>query len=218
MRDPISALPRRRLLLTAFFMIAGGVSQAHDPLSRSSGDKVEAGGATAARDPLANRFGGPFSLLDHTGRRVSDANFRGRFMLIYFGFSRCTDTCPADLLTIATALNSLGAEAEPILPILITVDPANDTPAVLAPYVDAFHARLLGLTGTEAEIAAVAKAYRVHRRKVARSAVDYSVDHGSLTYLMGRDGQFLTLLPHKTAPEALAAILRKYLAATPVGS
>ncbi len=218
MRDPISALPRRRLLLTAFFMIAGGVSHAHDPLSRSSGGKVEAGGATAARDPLANRFGGPFSLLDHTGRRVSDADFRGRYMLIYFGFSRCTDTCPVDLLTIATALNSLGAEAEPIVPILITVDPANDTPAVLAPYVDAFHARLLGLTGTEAEIAAVAKAYRVHRRKVARSAVDYSVDHGSLIYLMGRNGQFLTLLPHKTAPEALAAILRKYLAATPVGN
>jgi protein SCO1/2 len=218
MRDPISALPRRQLLLTAFFMMAGGVSQAHDPLSNSSGDKVEARSATAARDPLANRFGGPFSLLDHTGRRVSDANFRGRFMLVYFGFSRCTDTCPADLLTIATALNSLGAEAEPIVPILITVDPANDTPAVLAPYVDAFHARLLGLTGTEAEIAAVAKAYRVHRRKVARSAVDYSVDHGSLTYLMGTDGQFLTLLPHKTAPEALASILRKDLAGTSVGN
>lgn len=218
MSDSIFARPRRRLLLTAFFMIAGSVSQAHDPLSGSFGGKVEAGGATAARDPLASRFGAPFSLLDHTGRRVSDGDFRGRFMLIYFGFSRCTDTCPADLLTIATALNSLGAEAEPIVPILITVDPANDTPAVLAPYVDAFHARLLGLTGTEAEIAAVAKAYRVHRRKVARSAVDYSVDHGSLTYLMGRDGQFLTLLPHKTAPEALGAILRKYLAGTSIGN
>lgn len=218
MRDCIFASTRRRLLLTAFFMIAGSVSQAHDPLSRSSAGKVEAGGATADRDPLANRFGGPFSLLDHAGRRVSDADFRGRFMLVYFGFSRCTDTCPVDLLTIATALNVLGAEAEPVVPILITVDPANDTPAVLAPYVDAFHARLLGLTGTEAEIAAVAKAYRVHRRKVARSAVDYSVDHGSLTYLMGRDGQFLTLLPHKTAPEALAAILRKYLAGTPAGN
>ncbi|MCP4734798.1 MAG: hypothetical protein GY873_11445 [Bosea sp.] len=111
MRDSIFACTKRRLLLTAFFMIAGGVSQAHDPLSRSPAGKVEAGGATAARDPLANRFGGPFSLLDQTGRRVSDADFRGRFMLVYFGFSRCTDTCPADLLTIATALNSLGAEA-----------------------------------------------------------------------------------------------------------
>jgi protein SCO1/2 len=166
-------------------------------------------------DPLADRFGGPFSLTDHTGKRVSDEAYRGRFMLVYFGFTRCTDTCPVDLPTMAQALNGLGPLAQRIAPLFITVDPAHDTPPVLAAYVAAFHPALIGLTGNEAQITAVAKAYKVHRRKLTQphhGHGEYAVDHGSLTYLMDREGRFLTLLPHRTGAERMAAVLRGYIA------
>lgn len=166
------------------------------------------------RDPLATQFGGPFALFDHTGKRVTDADFRGRFMLVYFGFTRCADTCPVDLPVIAGAIDGLGPAAEKIAPLFISVDPVNDTPAVMATYVANFHPRLIGLSGSEAEIAAVAKAYKVHRRKLTQAhhgLAEYTIDHGSLTYLMGPDGRFLTLLPHGTPPERMTAVLRKYL-------
>ncbi|MGX1787628.1 SCO family protein [Bosea sp. NPDC055332] len=168
----------------------------------------------ASRDPLATQFGGPFALLDHTGKRATDADFRGRFMLVYFGFTRCTDTCPIDLPVIAGAIDGLGPLAEKITPLFISVDPVNDTPAIMATYVANFHPRLVGLSGSEAEIAAVAKAYKVHRRKLSQGhhgPGEYTIDHGSLTYLMGPDGRFLTLLPHRTSSERMAAVLRKYL-------
>lgn len=169
---------------------------------------------SAAPDPLATQFGGPFALTDHTGKRVTDADFRGRFMLVYFGFTRCTDTCPVDLPVIAQALDGLGPLAEKIAPLFISVDPVNDTPAVMATYVANFHPRLVGLSGSETEIAAAAKAYKVHRRKLIQAhheTGDYTIDHGSLTYLMGPNGRFLTLLPHGTSAERMTAVLRKYL-------
>ncbi|PTM38943.1 SCO family protein [Bosea sp. 124] len=183
----------------------------------AQGQSGHSHGASAqpGSDPLAERFGGPFSLTDHTGKRVSDEAYRGRFMLVYFGFTRCADTCPIDLPTIAQALDALGPLAERVAPLFVTVDPAHDSVPVLAAYVAAFHPALIGLTGSEAEIAAVAKAYKVHRRKLTQphhGAGEYAVDHGSLTYLMDRDGRFLTLLPHRTGAERMAAVLRRYLA------
>lgn len=170
--------------------------------------------ATAASDPLATQFGGPFALTDHTGKRVSDTDFRGHFMLVYFGFTHCTDTCPVDLPVIAGALDGLGPLAEKVVPLFISVDPVNDIPAVMAAYVANFHPRLVGLSGSEAEITAVAKAYKVHRRKLTQAHHghgEYTIDHGSLTYLMGPDGRFLTLLPHGTSTERMTMVLHKYL-------
>ncbi len=170
--------------------------------------------ASTAPDPLATQFGGPFVLTDHTGKSVTDADFRGRFMLVYFGFTRCTDTCPVDLPVIAQALDGLGPPAEKIAPLFISVDPVNDIPAVMATYVANFHPRLIGLSGSEAEITAVAKAYKVHRRKLTQAHHghgEYTIDHGSLTYLMGPDGRFLTLLPHGTSAERMTMVLHKYL-------
>lgn len=169
--------------------------------------------ASPPRDPLATQFGGPFALTDHTGRRVTDADFRGRFMLVYFGFTRCADTCPVDLPAIAQALDLLGELVDRVAPLFVSVDPA-DAPATMAAYVANFHPRLIGLSGSEAQISAVARAYKVHRRKLTQAHHghgEYTIDHGSLTYLMGPDGRFLTLLPHRTTPERMAAVLRKYL-------
>lgn len=179
-------------------------------------------GAIARRaafaDPLADRFGGPFALTDHHGRRVTDADFRGRYLLIYFGFTQCVDLCPVDMPVMADALDRLGAKADQLQPLFITVDPVNDTPAVLRDYVTAFHPRIVGLTGSEEEIAAVAKAYRVHRMNIPNtpaqqqhSGHSHTIDHGSLTYLMGPDGKFITLIPHGTDAARMADVIGKRL-------
>jgi protein SCO1/2 len=197
----VSAGIARRGVLAGFAMMLAARAWGHDHAASV---------ANSPPDPLATRFGGPFALIDHTGRRATDADFRGRFMLIYFGFTRCADTCPVDLPAIAQALDLLGPLAERVAPLFVSVDPAD----TMAAYVANFHPRLIGLSGSEAEISAVARAYKVHRRKLTQAHHghgEYTIDHGSLTYLMGPDGRFLTLLPHRTTPERMAAVLRKYL-------
>lgn len=164
-------------------------------------------------DPLAGRFGGPFTLTAQDGRRVTDRDFAGQFMLIFFGYTRCPDVCPTDLLVISQALDRLGLLADRVQPLFITVDPDRDTPAQLADYVSSFHPRMLGLTGSPAEIASVVRAYRVHRVKYtpANDPDNYGIDHSSLTYLMGPDGAFRTLIPHGATPDSMAATIRPYL-------
>jgi protein SCO1/2 len=174
--------------------------------------------AIAVADPLADKFGGAFSLQSAGGNRVSDKDFRGRFMLVYFGFTHCPDICPTELSEITSALDALGEQGEIVQPIFITVDPARDTPEALDAYSKSFHPRLLMLTGTEAEIAAVAKVYKVHRRKYLwrqepQNSRDYGIDHGSLIYLMGPDGKFRTLFPLGTTSEKMTETIRKYIAA-----
>jgi cytochrome oxidase Cu insertion factor (SCO1/SenC/PrrC family) len=110
-------------------------------------------------------IGGPFSLTDQTGRPVTDADYRGRYMLIYFGFTFCPDVCPTELQVMATALDQLGRQADEVQPIFITIDPERDTPSQLAGYVSQFHPRMAGLTGTPEQIASVARAYRVYYAK-----------------------------------------------------
>jgi protein SCO1/2 len=155
-------------------------------------------------------IGGPFELVDHTGATRRDEEFRGRHMLVYFGFTVCPDACPTALLAMAEALDQVGPLAARVQPILITVDPDRDTPAQLASYVAAVDERLIGLTGTPAQIAVAARAYRVFYRKVTPPGMnDYLVDHTSLVYLMGPDGKFLAHFSHETSPERMAETLRR---------
>jgi len=157
--------------------------------------------------------GGPFTLTDHTGKRVTDRDFRGRYMIVFFGFTFCPDVCPSALQVISAALDKLGPKADRFVPILITVDPERDTPMQLASYVQSFHPRLLGLTGTPAEIDAVVKAYRVYVKKVPdpKSTAGYSIDHTSLIYVMGPDGAYRTHFTHSTDVDAMAGRLAKLL-------
>ncbi len=157
-------------------------------------------------------LGGPFALVDHSGRAVSDEDFRGTFMLVYFGYANCPGICPIGLRTMVEAVDLLGARSERVVPLLISVDPANDTPANLAPAVAKIHPRLVGLTGTAAQLAAARAAYKVSAKLAGRSwrGVDL-FDHGSFIYLMGPDGKFLTLFPPIMPPEAMAAAIGRYL-------
>jgi protein SCO1/2 len=158
--------------------------------------------------------GGPFSLIDQTGRRVTDQDFRGRHMLVYFGFTYCPDICPSALQLMTAALDELGPKADKIQPIFITVDPERDTPEQLAKYVTSFHPRLIGLTGSLPEIQSVAKAYRVYFQKAKdenSSADAYTMDHTSIIYLMGPDGGYVTHFTHATPLKAIVEQLRKAL-------
>lgn len=153
--------------------------------------------------------GGPFSLTDQTGRRVTDKDFLGKYMLVIFGYTYCPDVCPTELQVMSAALDQLGTKADSIQPLFITIDPQRDTPEVLKQYVSNFHPRLVGLTGTADEIASVAKAYRVYYSKVENNAGpdNYLMDHSTIIYLMDRQGRFLKHFTYTTDAPAFAQAL-----------
>jgi protein SCO1/2 len=158
------------------------------------------------------QIGGPFELTDHTGKTVTDLDFRGRYMLIYFGYSYCPDVCPTELAKMSLALDLIGDKADRIAPIFITVDPERDTSAHLATYVTNFHERMVGLTGTEQQVSQAAKAYRIYFRKVEdETSTDYLMDHSSIIYLMGPDGKYVTHFSHGTNAEDIAKRLNEIL-------
>ena len=155
--------------------------------------------------------GGPFTLTDHTGRKVTDKDFLGKFTLVFFGYTYCPDVCPTELQVMSAALDSLGAKADDIQPIFISIDPQRDTPEVLKQYVANFHPRLVGLTGSPEEIASVAKAYRVYYSKVEGSSGpdNYLMDHSTILYLMDRQGKFLKHFTYSTDAAALAKAIEE---------
>lgn len=156
--------------------------------------------------------GGPFHLTDHTGKPRGDSDFRGRYMLIYFGFTFCPDICPTTLAVMAEALDKLGPDAKKIVPILITIDPERDTPAVLAEYVKAFGPSFVGLTGSVAEIKDVANKFRVYAVKQplddAPKGGNYGVDHSNVMYLVGPDGKVIHFYTEAISPDDLAKDLK----------
>lgn len=157
--------------------------------------------APPAEPPLKGaRIGGPFALTDQRGKPVTDKDFAGRYRLIYFGYSFCPDVCPVDLQKLMQGLARFEKtdpeRAARVAPIFITIDPARDTPVALAPFVARYHPRLIGLTGSEAAIAAAAKAFVVSYQKQEGSAPDrYLMGHTQLAFLMGPQGEPLALLP-----------------------
>jgi protein SCO1/2 len=176
------------------------------------GGDAPAPSAGGVQLPQGMVLGGPFSLTDHTGRAVTQADFADRFLLLYFGFTYCPDVCPTELGTIAAAMDDLGAQAARVTPVLITIDPARDTPDALADYVSRFHPAMVGLTGSPEQVAAAARAYRVFYSKVQRpDMTDYTMDHSSFIYLVGPDGRVRALFRPQTPPEAIAEAVRGQL-------
>ena len=154
-------------------------------------------------------IGGPFSLVDQNGNRVTEKDFGDRYMLVFFGFTSCPDICPAGLQLVSAALEKLGEKANRIVPIFISVDPERDTPEKLGEYVQNFDARFVGLTGTPEEIAKAARAYRVYYKKVPNADLpdDYAIDHTAIFYLMDPNGDFVTHFTPTTPVEEMAARL-----------
>jgi len=158
-------------------------------------------------------IGGPFTLEDGSGKPVTDRDFRGKFMLVYFGYTFCPDVCPTTLNAVADAMDKMGPAADRIRPVFITVDPKRDTPAVVKQYAAAFGPSITGLTGTPEEIAAAAKEYRVYyaEHRTGSGPNDYSMDHSSVLYLMGPDGGFIAPVRADLSGDEIAANLKKLM-------
>ena len=189
-----------RVLALAALMLAGIASSlAQTGSERSAAELMDA--MMWNREPV----GGPFALVDHAGKPRTDSDFRGKLLLIYFGFTYCPDVCPTDLQNIGLALDKLGPAGDAVQPLFITVDPDRDTVEHLKDYVALFHPRLIALTGDAAAIHKAADAYKVYYAKVANArGDDYTVDHSAFIYVMGADGQYLGFFPPGTPPERIA--------------
>jgi cytochrome oxidase Cu insertion factor (SCO1/SenC/PrrC family) len=160
-------------------------------------------------------IGGPFTLSDVNGARRSLSDFRGKLVLLYFGFAYCPDVCPTDLMAMGNVIRLLGTEADDLQPVFITLDPERDTREVLRPYVASFHPRFVALTGTEHEIRRIATSYKVFFEKVRTpGASSYVIDHAAYIFLLNREGQFVTLFPPGTPAERMAAMVREQLGNT----
>jgi cytochrome oxidase Cu insertion factor (SCO1/SenC/PrrC family) len=159
------------------------------------------------REPI----GGAFALIDQNGVRRTDTDFRGQFMLVYFGFTYCPDVCPTDLLQMGLAVDQLGPGGDAVQPIFITVDPERDTPEHLKEYLAMFHPRFIGLSGDTAAIKEAAKAYRVYYARAELAESDYTIDHSAFIFLMGRKGEYLGFVPPGTSAELLAGMLRPFI-------
>jgi protein SCO1 len=159
----------------------------------------------------ASAVGGPFRLLDQDGKRVTDADFRGKPFLVFFGFTHCPDICPTALFEMSEVLRRLGPDAEKTAVLFISVDPERDTPEKLKEYLSSFHPRIVGLTGSPQEIAEVEKAYRVYAKKVPLEGGGYTMDHSAIVYLMDKDGRFVAPFNLKRTADEAAADLRRRL-------
>ena len=154
-------------------------------------------------------IGGPFTLVDETGRKVTDADFRGAPTLVFFGYTHCPDVCPTTLFDMSQVLSKLpGAK---VAGLFVTVDPERDTPAVLKDYLSSFDPRIHGLTGDRATIDKVLKEYRVFSRKVPGKDGEYTMDHSAIVYLMDKAGNFVASFNLERKPEDSAAQLKDYL-------
>lgn len=162
--------------------------------------------------PAGASLGGPFSMTDHTGKAVTEADYQGKALLVFFGFTFCPDVCPTELQTIAATMDLLGVQASRVQPLFVTIDPERDKPARLADYVALFHPSIVGLTGTPQQVAAMARAFRVYYAKVTPpGAGDYLMDHSAFTYLLGPDGQVRGLFRPGVPPEELAEAVKRIL-------
>jgi protein SCO1/2 len=161
-------------------------------------------------------MGGPFTLTDQNGHRVSDRDFAGKYRLVYFGYTFCPDVCPVDMQVIGAGLRRFEAQdparAARVQPIFISVDPARDTPPVLRQFVAAFHPRMIGLTGSETEIAQVAREYRIfYERGEASPGGSYMVNHTRMAVLYGPEGAPIAMIPHDQGPDGVAAELARWV-------
>ena len=158
-------------------------------------------------------IGGDFTLLDGDGNEVRPADFRGRYLMVYFGFTHCPDICPTTLLVMKNALDKLGDNKRQVVPLFISLDPERDTPAIVKQYVTNFGDTLIGLTGSPEQVKHAADSYRVYYSKVAQegSASGYLIDHSGFIYLMDTKGRYLAHFAHTISETDLASKLNGFV-------
>ena len=194
-RTPEALIP----YLLAFAAVLGGLLWHIGDMTGGLGRTITIGQA---------QIGGPFELIDQTGAPRDDRDFRGQWMLIYFGYSHCPDVCPITLSLMADVMDRLGPAASRVAPVFITIDPARDTPKVMKAYVASFGKRFVGLTGDATSLATVEKEYRVYAKRRDLAHGEYAMDHSSVIYLMDPQGQFATDYNDVADPAKIAADIK----------
>ena len=165
---------------------------------------------TRSQEGTAALIGGPFTLVDQTGKTVTEASLKGKWSLIYFGYTFCPDVCPTSLSVMTQALDQLGPLADRVTPVFVTVDTERDTVKQLAAYHEHFHPSFVMLTGSTAQVKDAARAYRVYYRKAeSEASTEYLMDHSSITYLMDPNGNYVTYFGHDATPEGMAKTIRE---------
>lgn len=206
-KNPETAASSRKLVLLALLvgLAAGVMTAALLAIIPQSAPQQQTIGKAA--------IGGPFTLKDGAGKAVTEKDFAGKPMLVFFGFTHCPDVCPAGLQVIAAALDELGDKASRMTPLFITVDPERDTPEVVDKYAKSFHKAIVGLSGTPEEVTAAIKAYRVYAKKVPDEANpgEYSVDHSPFIYLMDARGEFVRHFSHGADAKMIAAEIARVI-------
>src|SRR5262249_1538913 len=192
------------VILAGFLIGALGGASALILTSGAQTPKVETTGTAL--------IGGPFTLVDQNGKTVTDRDFRGKYMLIFFGFTHCPDICPPELQVMSAAL---GRKADDVVPIFVTLDPGRDTPEAVGAYIKNFGKTFVGLTGSPTAIANAANAYRVAYQKFEYKDKDgnygYSIDHSALVYLVDKDGKYLVHFAYGTPATKMTETMRRYL-------
>lgn len=215
-KEPSAGLTtRQRLLAMSLAAVAGiGVSFLIWQFT-GFGPGRQGAQETPVRHSGIASVGGPFQLVTHDGNTVTDKDFAGKFMLIYFGYTWCPDVCPLALQFMDDAMTRLGPDAAAIQPIFITIDPERDTPEVMKSYIASFHPDLIGLTGTPEQIAAAAEAYKMYYRKTEpldeNNPDSYGLDHMNIFYLIGPGGAYVSHFMSPTSPKDVAAKIATYL-------
>lgn len=161
------------------------------------------GDRRVASGPASLQIGGPFALTDHRGRAATEADFRGKPVAVFFGFTHCPDVCPTTLGEMTGLIEALGPAADRLHWLFVSVDAERDTPAAMAAYLEAFDPRILGLSGTEAQVAAAARAFRVYYRRVPLEGGGYTMDHSASVFLLDAAGRFAGTVDYKES-EAVA--------------
>lgn len=197
-------LGKGRQLAALFLCVLPGFSTAQEETRRADAARL-------MQDLMAGKVevGGDFTLTNARGQRASLSQYRGKWVLLYFGYTTCPDVCPTDLLEIGKAVRLLGAQADRVQPVFVTLDPERDRPAVIGEYAASFHPRFAALTGTPAEIAAVAARYKVFYEKVAiPGGLGYTIDHAAFTYVIRPDGKYHGILPPGTPADRIRLVVK----------
>lgn len=201
-------MPRSKLVLVfAVVLLALSAGWLAIGLVRSFEPRARPAGSSSQAPPI----GGPYALPATTGGTVTDQTYRGKWKLIYFGYTFCPDACPTALNNISEALKALGPAASRVQPLFITVDPKRDTLQVMTDYLKAFDPRIVGLTGTPEQISNVATAYHVYVAPEKKDGNDYLVDHSAYLYVMTPTGTFVNVLDSTLSGEEMAAKLREVM-------
>jgi protein SCO1/2 len=195
--------------------LAGALAAFYYPREKPAEEAGRAGAARLMNDLMSGKapVGGPFTLTDQHGSARSLADFRGKLVLLYFGYTFCPDVCPTDLLAIGRLIEALGSEGPAVQPVFVTLDPERDTQAVLANYATAFHPRFVALRGSERETRRIATDYKVYYEKVTPpGSVSYVIDHTAFIFLLDREGRYVAFFPPGTTVERMTVMVREALA------